>query len=103
YPVRVSMPPNEALKYKVGLNGSAEFVLNTINDVIVIPDTAVLTDDQNKEFVWIVTSDFTLEKRLIETGTEGSEMIEVISGLDEGEDIVAEPVNEMTEGMKIQT
>jgi len=53
---------------------------------LAIPKSAILFEKMKT--VWIKKADETFEQRMIETGIENKELVEIISGLNEGEIIV---------------
>ena len=69
--------------FLLGMNGEAQIILDEREDVIVIPVEAVV--DGN--WVW-VKSGAKYEKREVKTGIESDSDVEIISGLNAGEDVV---------------
>ncbi len=58
----------------------------TMYSVLTIPKSSVLLEKMKT--VWVKTDDTTFEQRMVETGKENKETIEILSGLKEGEVIV---------------
>lgn len=54
--------------------------------VLAVPKSAVLLEEMKT--VWIKTDETTFEQRMVETGTENKYLIEMLSGIKEGEIIV---------------
>lgn len=54
--------------------------------VLSVPKSAVLLEKMKT--VWIMTAQDTFEQRMVETGTENKNLIEILSGIKEGEIIV---------------
>lgn len=50
FPVNISLPVNDQLKFKIGLNGDAEMIVKEEKDVLLIPNTAVFTTVSNRKF-----------------------------------------------------
>ncbi len=74
---------------KPGMTADLAIRTDTKQDVLVIPDNAVIKKD-NKYFAQVFQNGETKE-RAIEIGLEGSnDVVEVISGLSEGEEIIIE-------------
>ncbi len=61
---------------------------NTASKVITVPKSAVLLE--NMKTAWVKIDEHTFEQRMVKTGAENSQWIEVISGLKAGEIIVTE-------------
>lgn len=68
-------------------------------DVITVPIFAVVS--QGDSYVFVVNSNNVLEQRPVELGIFADMNVEVISGLSEGEIIVAQPTSDMQEGLEI--
>lgn len=58
----------------------------TTQSVLAVPKSAVLLEKMIT--VWIKTDETTFEQRMVETGTENKNLIEILSGIKEGEIIV---------------
>ncbi|MDQ3008367.1 MAG: efflux RND transporter periplasmic adaptor subunit [bacterium] len=74
-------------RYRLGMNGDVSVILDKRSQVLSIPLDATRQRD-DKTFVDVKTSDTTFEERQIEVGLETEEYIQVISGLEENEEIV---------------
>jgi RND family efflux transporter MFP subunit len=83
FPVKISLPKKESPAYRLGMNGDADFVVQSSKDALVIPIEALLPDNQ----VW-VKRDETFEKIAIETKIESDTEVEVVNNLSEGDEIV---------------
>jgi cobalt-zinc-cadmium efflux system membrane fusion protein len=59
-------------------------------DVLVVPSTAVLHDDQNFPFVYVEVSQGSFAQRLVKTGGQQGDDIEITDGLKAGERVVSE-------------
>ena len=66
-----------------------------------IPDTALLMEG-NKKFVYKIIENNIIKKAEIETGVRNQGNLEVLSGLNEGDKIVAEGLTKVRPGMKIK-
>lgn len=67
---------------------------------LTVPLTA-MTDSENKS-AFVVKSDGTVEKRLVRTGANDGTFIEVIDGLKEGETVVLESFEGLSNGVKVE-
>lgn len=84
-PIRISIP-SFAFPFVQGLNGQATIILKEVKNALVIPQEALLTDNS----VLVKTSTGVVEKQ-IQTGISSDTDIEVISGLNEGDQVVTNP------------
>ncbi len=60
--------------------------LQKIKRVLTVPKSAVLLEKMKT--VWVLAHDNTFEQRMVETGSENNYLIEILSGIKEGEIIV---------------
>ncbi|MEM9007216.1 MAG: efflux RND transporter periplasmic adaptor subunit [Cyanobacteria bacterium P01_F01_bin.86] len=66
---------------------SVEIILNQRPNALVIPVTALQRDAANP-YVWVRDADNTAQQREIETGLETLEAIEVVAGLQPGDEVI---------------
>ena len=57
--------------------------------------------DSNRNSVFVVTSQDTIERRLVETGVDDGSYIEIISGLSVGETVITSAAEGLENGMKV--
>jgi HlyD family secretion protein len=100
YQVRISLPENDLLKFKLGMNGDAEIVISEKHEVLLIPANAVV-DDSDKSYVWIVENG-RARKRIIEVGESSINDVEILSGLEENQSVIVRPPSEIEEGVKVK-
>lgn len=98
YHVRISMPGNTDLKFKVGMGGDVDIVYNTISDTLKVPSSAVVLDTNN--FVWLIDGG-RAKKIQVEVGGASLDETEIKSGLTEGETIISQPPSNLKEGQKV--
>ena len=82
--------PTAAPNLKPGMSVEVEVVLAEYDDVILIPSAAVL-DTPNGHACWIRRGD-AFERRSLELGDHNDMFIEVKQGVDEGDDVVLDPL-----------
>lgn len=76
---------------KSGMTANIDILTNKKTGVLVVPQRSIITKD-NQKFVLIDKGGVQPEQKQIETGLRGSDgMSEVVSGLAEGEKIIATP------------
>ena len=100
YAVRISLPENENLKFKPGMNGDVDIIISEKSDVLLVPITAVI-EDGDETYVWLVEGG-TAKKRPVETGISSVNETEILSGLDDGETIITRPPIQIGEGSKLK-
>ncbi|NCN03469.1 MAG: efflux RND transporter periplasmic adaptor subunit [Candidatus Pacebacteria bacterium] len=71
-------------KYRIGMNGDAKIILDSKDDILVIPFEATISRN-DKTFVNVKSEDNKTEEREIVLGLETDDYAEVVSGLEEGE------------------
>jgi RND family efflux transporter MFP subunit len=79
--------PNKDLSLTPGMYANTELQLDHRDNVLTIPVRAVVNDG-NKRTVLVVDSQNHVQQRVIQTGIQGSEQVEVIGGLTEGEPVI---------------
>ncbi|MCM1292809.1 MAG: efflux RND transporter periplasmic adaptor subunit [Bacteroides sp.] len=60
---------------------------NFSGDVIALPDKAII-EQQGQHFVYVKTGDHSYEKRRVEVGATDGSLIEIVSGVNEGDNVV---------------
>jgi len=75
-------------RYRLGMNGDSDIIVDQRDDVLQIPIDALIERD-DKRYAKKKTGENTAEEVEIQTGIENDEMIEVISGLQLGDEVVA--------------
>ncbi len=74
-------------KYRLGMNGDVEIILDTRKNVLTVPFEATRERD-DKVYVDIRVEDDEYEEREIEVGLETEDYVEVASGLSENDEIL---------------
>lgn len=99
YHVRVTLPKNENLKFKVGMQGDLDIIYNTIPNILKISSSAIITEG-GKNYVWGIDKGKSI-KISIEIGQTSVDETEIKSGLSNGQEIIDNPVSNFTEGTKL--
>ncbi|MGD0445771.1 MAG: efflux RND transporter periplasmic adaptor subunit [Edaphobacter sp.] len=79
--------PNKDLSLTPGMYANTELQLDHRDNVLTIPVQAVVNDG-NRRTVLVVDSQNRVQQRVIQTGIQGSELVEVTGGLSEGERVI---------------
>jgi multidrug efflux pump subunit AcrA (membrane-fusion protein) len=81
-----------------GMYGDITIVLDSKKDVLVIPLGAVLYEEgTNKPYVFIITDDHAVKKN-VQTGITGTDKVEIISGVAEGDRVVVTGKENISDG-----
>lgn len=84
YYVTITFPGKDDVR--ISMNADAEIVIDEKEDVLYIPIESIDKED-GQEYVYIV-NDGKAIKRQVTTGLKGLAYVEIISGIDEGEEVV---------------
>jgi len=101
YRVRVTLPENNSLKFRTGMNGDAKLVVSETDDVLLVNLSAVVEED-GKTFVWIVGKNKKISKVEIEVGASSVDDVEVTSGVSEGDKLILRPPSKLEEGQGVK-
>lgn len=98
---KIPLVSNTDGRFKIGMNGEAEFILDKKENVLLVSVTS-LVEEEEKEYVWIVEGG--RAKRVeVKTGVSSINDIEILEGLKEGDVVITRPPAEIKEGDKIKT
>lgn len=76
-----------------------ELIRTQKHTALTVPLSAM--GDTNRNFVFVVTEDNTLQRREVTVGTDDGKFIEILSGLHEGETVVTSATKGLEDGMKV--
>ncbi|MGB9745432.1 MAG: efflux RND transporter periplasmic adaptor subunit [Bacteroidales bacterium] len=71
-------------------------------NTIAIPSDAVLTNPANERFVFVVNKDSMAFKRIVKTGISAKKQIEILSGLNENEEVVVLGQEMLKDSLKVK-
>jgi len=97
---KISLPQNSDRQFRLGMGGDAEIILNEKENVLAIPTDALIKREKN--FVWVVDNEGKARKKEVEVGLVTDEAVEIVSGLEEGTEIVTKGTMGLKEGQKIR-
>jgi RND family efflux transporter MFP subunit len=81
FPVKIKLDKSATPKLRIGMNGDADIILVVRKNVLSLPVEAVVDGK-------VTLSDKEAKQTDIKTGLEGDTLVEIISGLNEGEKVV---------------
>jgi len=70
-------------------------------DALGVPDTSIMYEG-SKKFIYKIIEDNIIKKTEIETGVRNKGNLEILSGLNEGDKIIAEGLTKVRPGMKVK-
>ena len=91
---------NENSEIIVGSLLEIEILYNEKN-ALSVPDTSIMYEG-NKKFIYKIIENNMIKKTEVETGIRNSGNLEVLSGLNEGDKIIAEGLTKVRPGMKVK-
>lgn len=97
--VEIAFGTSETIR--LGSDVDVEITVEKKENVLRIPDLAVF-EKEMKDCVYVI-EDGKASLREIETGLEGEDFIEVVSGLSEGDMVILSPGDDIEDGVKIKT
>jgi RND family efflux transporter MFP subunit len=92
---------NEQLSLKPGMFARVILITKSKDDVIVIPRDVVLGGKIDKPYVYVVEEKIA-HKRFVEIGITQDERYEITDGLKEGEMLVVNGMNYLTDGINVE-
>lgn len=99
FPVKIKLPENKNLKFKLGMNGDVEIIVEKKENILLVPASAIMKRGE-KKLVWVVEKG-KAKKRRVKVGMETDEKVEILEGLKEGERIIAKDISKVKEGQRV--
>jgi HlyD family secretion protein len=99
FPVTINLDRTD-IPLRLGYNATADIQVLDDQDVITVPVTALMEENGN-DYIYVVEGG-RAQRRQISTGPRSQNSVEVSSGLDVGERIVADGVSKVKEGQKVE-
>lgn len=85
-----------------GMMASVKIPVAVKQDVIAVPEKAVLVSTGNRPFIYILDKDSLVYHRNVETGIRSGSRMEITSGLEEGEKVIVKGQEMLQEGTKVK-
>lgn len=99
YHVRITLPKNINMKFRVGMQGDSEIVFNTIPNVLKAPSTALVVNGE-KDSLWIYKSG-KVHKTEVVIGKSSQDETEIMSGISVDDVVVDQPSQNLKEGQRV--
>lgn len=96
--VRVPNPTRELLP---GMYAQVRFQLPTLTHALLVPASALVVNTDGTQIL-ILRSDKTVQIRKVEVGRDFGKDIEIISGLNADDDVIANPTDALRDGTRVQ-
>ena len=94
---------NAARKLKAGMFAQGEILTGVTASATIVPSSAVYRDDRSAKSAYVfVVQDGKAARREVSIGRERDSRLEIVSGLQSGDRLVAEQSIEIAEGVRIQ-
>ena len=100
YIVKITLPNSGDRQLRSGLYGKARFVMGQ-QKMLSVPQAAVAQQGQ-LTVVFVVDQSGVARLRLVKTGRTAGDRIELLSGLNDGEEIVSEGISALRDGVRVR-
>jgi RND family efflux transporter MFP subunit len=97
YDVQVGFPVPENSGLRVGMSATADIIIASRTNVLLVPDRAIKQNSQGKTIVEVMVNGQT-EERTVVTGISDGLQTEILDGLREGEVVVVERTQPKSSG-----
>lgn len=88
YKIKLSFKEdNSKLNFKIGMNGDAKIILETKENVLIVPSESII-EEGNQKFIYLLQKNNEIKKQEIKTGLQTDDFSEIIDGLKENDTVV---------------
>ena len=94
FPIEITLTEVDGATLRAGFSANAEVIIQKREQVLVIPER-VVTFEGDSAWVTVLLPDGRTERRTIRTGLSDAINVEVVSGLEEGEQVLEKPQKEI--------
>lgn len=101
FTMRVSLA-NPQNQVKPNMFGRTSFETERISNAVVVPREAVKVGKDGKQTVTVIDQDSTAHVRPVETGAQDTQGIQILKGVEAGEQVVILSLNAVQEGKKVK-
>ncbi|KAB3529687.1 efflux RND transporter periplasmic adaptor subunit [Alkaliphilus serpentinus] len=91
---------NTSGKIRPGMNGEARLSVDRIDSALIIQSDAVI-DKDGDSVVYVLEDDKAVERN-VTTGLDTGDFVEILSGLEEGEEVIVKGQHYVENGQKVQ-
>ena len=97
YDTVIELPRSRDLK--PGMSAEVEILIASRKNVLTVPVAAIVQTENNETLCWITTP-LGIKKQALQTGENNDKFVEVISGLEAGQEVVLNPLAFITEAQQ---
>lgn len=94
--------PNKGGNLRPGMLCNVSFRIEQEEMMAILPAHTVILDIDNSKFVWIVGEDNLATRRKVTVGEYQKGGVSITSGLEEGDNVIIEGYQKVSEGMKVK-
>jgi multidrug efflux pump subunit AcrA (membrane-fusion protein) len=94
--------PNPDYHLQAGMYANVTLDANSRPNALTVPIEAIQRGDNNKTSVLVVDAENRVQPRTIQTGVEGSNNVEILSGLNDGERVIVGNLGSYQPGELVQ-
>lgn len=96
----VASVPNRDRRLRPGMSADVSVTLAERSSALMVPDEAVFAEG-NQDFVYVVNADSTVARAAVRLGTRDRAMVEVLSGIESGAQVVRAGHQKLYDGAKV--
>ena len=85
-----------------GMMASIKVPVAAKENAIVVPEQAVLTSPDNKNFLFVVNTDSIALKRMVQTGISSGNRLEIVNGISENDKVVISGQEMLKDSVKVK-
>ena len=100
FPVEVSVA-NPEYRIRAGMRGSIEFVIDQVSEALVVPGDGLFDIEDGQAAVFVIEAGVA-RRQTVRTGMESGNLVEIISGLNEGDQIVLYDQDQLADGQAVE-
>ena len=97
YDAVIQLP--KSLNLKPGMSAEVEILIVSRKNVLTVPVAAIVETENKQTLCWITTPQG-IKKQTLQTGENNDKFVEVISGLEAGQEVVLNPIAFITEAQQ---
>jgi RND family efflux transporter MFP subunit len=94
--------PNRSGELKAGTPVKVTIAIKTIQDALVVPTAAIVTNTAGEKQVMVIGPDSTAHHRAVELGISQDDKTQITKGLKEGEQVISSGAYAMDDGTKVK-
>jgi multidrug efflux pump subunit AcrA (membrane-fusion protein) len=101
YRVTLTLQHEEGVPWpKPGMSAVVQLKVKQVTNALSVPSSAVVTSGKDTT-VWLITSSGRAERRVVRLGAQGDQVVQILSGVAEGDRIVVHGADAVTPGQSL--